>query len=96
MRFEHARLFKVHGEVQCSLSAESWEQRIRLFFCDDRFENGHAERLDIGRVGEIWVGHDRGRVRVCQDHPVALFEQDAARLGARVIELTRLTNNDRA
>ncbi len=51
--------------------------------------------LDVGRVGELGVGHDRGRVRVDEDDPQALLLQDAAGLRARVVELARLTDDDR-
>ena len=54
------------------------------------------ERLDVGGVGEVGVGHDRRRVRVGEDHPVALLAEHAARLGPRVVELARLADDDRA
>src|SRR5690606_42059030 len=43
-----------------------------------------SERLDVGGVGEVGVGHDRRRVRVGEDHAVALVPQHAARLGPGV------------
>ena len=55
-----------------------------------------VERLDVGRVGELRVGHDRRRVRVGEDHPVALLAQHAAGLGAGVVELAGLPDDDRA
>ena len=55
-----------------------------------------VERLDVGGVGEVGVGHDRGRVRVGQDDPVALLAQHPAGLGARVVELAGLADHDRA
>ena len=54
------------------------------------------DRLDVGRVGEVGVGHDRGRVRVDEDDAHALLAQHAARLRARVVELGRLADDDRA
>jgi len=47
-------------------------------------------------VGELRVGHDRRRVRVDEDDAVALLAQRLARLDARVIELARLADHDRA
>jgi hypothetical protein len=41
------------------------------------------------------VGHDRRRIGVDQDHFVAFFPQGFARLGARIIKFTGLTDNDR-
>ncbi len=45
------------------------------------------DRFDVGGVGEVGVGHDRGRVRVDQDDAHALLAQHAAGLRARVVEL---------
>ena len=54
------------------------------------------QRLDVGRVGELRVGHDRRRVRVDQDDLVALLAQDLAGLHAGVVELGGLADDDRA
>ena len=40
-------------------------------------------RLDVGPVGQLRVGHDRRRIRVDQDDPVALLLERAHRLRAR-------------
>ena len=55
-----------------------------------------GDRLDVGDVGQLRVGHDRRRVRVHEDDPVALLAQRLARLRARVVELARLPDDDRA
>src|SRR5690606_36935938 len=55
-----------------------------------------GDRLHVGRVGQIRVGHDRRRVGVDQDDPVALFLQRLAGLGAGIVELTGLADDDRA
>ncbi len=44
----------------------------------------------------LGVGHDRRRVRVDQDDPVALLLQRLARLGSGVIELAGLPDDDGA
>ena len=54
------------------------------------------DRLDVGRVGEVGVGHDRRRVGVHEDDAHTLLAQHAARLRARVVELARLADDDRA
>jgi hypothetical protein len=61
-----------------------------------RSSDGTGERLDVGRVGELGIGHDRRRVRVHEHDAEALFAQHAARLGAGVVELARLADDDRA
>ena len=59
-------------------------------------EDVDVERLDVGGVGELGVGHDRRRVRVGEDHAVALLAQHPAGLRARVVELAGLADDDRA
>src|SRR5919201_1199470 len=67
-----------------------------------RFALEHAEhaleveRLEVRAVGEARVGHDRGRVRVDDDRAVAVLAQHLQRLAARVVELARLADHDRA
>ena len=53
------------------------------------------DRLDIGRVGKLRVGHDRRRVRIDDDDPIALGLQRLDRLAPRIIELRRLADDDR-
>src|SRR5206468_1724657 len=62
---------------------------------DDPRDGVRGEGLDVRGVGELGVGHDRGRVRVHEDDAVALTEQRLARLRARVVELARLADHDR-
>ena len=84
------------GEVEARLAAQIGQQRVGLALLDDRLERGHVERLDVGLVGHHRVGHDRGRVAVDQGHLVAEVPQRLARLGAGVVELTRLPDDDGA
>ena len=93
---EHTRLVQLDGEVERGLPAERGEQRVGALPLDDAGEAGEVERLDVGGVGELGIGHDRRRVRVHEDDAVALGLEHAARLGARVVELARLPDDDRA
>ena len=63
---------------------------------DDLGHDLGRDRLDIGGVGEIRVGHDRRRIGIDQDDPVALFLQRLAGLGAGIVELAGLADDDRA
>ena len=56
----------------------------------------HVERLEIRAVGEAGVGHDRRRIRVDDHRPVTLLAEHLERLAARVVELGRLADHDRA
>ena len=60
-----------------------------------RLQDFRHQRLDIGAMGDLRVGHDSGRVGVDQDDPVPLRRQRPARLGARVVELACLPDDYR-
>ncbi len=57
--------------------------------------NAGGDGLDVGVVGVLRVGHDRGRVGVDQADLQALGAQHPAGLGARVVELAGLADDDR-
>ena len=91
---ERTGVGQVHGQVQRRLTAEGGEHGIGALGIEDPLDDLRDQRLDVGRVREIGVGHDRGRVRVGQDHPVALLAEHPARLGPRVVELACLSDHD--
>ena len=92
---EHAVLRELDGEVQRGLAAERGEERVGSLARDDLRERHGVQRLEVGRVGPLGVGHDRGRVRVHEHDPVALAAQRPARLHAGVVELAALSDPDR-
>ena len=92
---EHAGLGELDGEVQRRLPAERRQQRVRLLALDDLGQRHRVERLEVGRVGPLGVGHDRRRVRVDEHDAVALRAQHPARLHAGVVELAALADADR-
>ena len=55
-----------------------------------------GERLDVGAVGQLRVGHDRRRVAVDEHDLEPLGAQRLAGLGAGVVELAGLADDDRA
>src|SRR5918997_1523306 len=93
---EDARLVQLDGEVERRLAAEGREEGVGAFAADDLLDRAGGQRFDVGRVGDLGVGHYGGGVRVHQDHAVALLAQGVARLGARVVELGGLPDHDRA
>ena len=93
---DQAALEQLHRHVEPRLAAERRQHGVGLLALDDRRQHLPGERLDVGGVGEVGVGHDRGRVRVGQDDAVALLAQHAAGLRARVVELAGLADHDRA
>ena len=68
----------------------------RPLLLDDLGDDLRRDRLDIGGVGQIRVGHDRRRIGVDQDDPVALLLERLAGLGAGIVELAGLADDDRA
>ena len=89
------RLVQGHREVQPGLAAERRQHGVGLLALDDPRHDLRRQRLDVGPIGEVRVGHDRRRVRVDEHDPVALVAQHAAGLRARVVELARLPDHDR-
>ena len=95
-----------HGRVQRCLAAQCGQQdqftdgaqtlHLGLFAHDDFLHRLRGNRLDVGSVCELRIGHDGGRVGVDEDHTVTLFPQCFAGLGSRIIEFTGLSDDDRA
>jgi hypothetical protein len=79
---QHAHVGQRHGGVQPGLAAHGGQQRVGAFLLDDPGHDFRRDRLDIGGVGHLRVGHDGGGVRVDQDDPVTLLAQRLAGLGA--------------
>ena len=88
-------LVQGQADVQAGLAAEGRQDGVGPLDGDDLLDDLGGDRLDVGPVGHLRVGHDRGRVRVDQDDLVPLLAQGLARLGARVVELARLADDDR-
>ena len=70
------------------------QQRIRSFLANDGLQVFRRERLNVGSIGELRIGHDRSRVRVDQDDLVALGSQCLAGLGSGVVKLAALADDD--
>ncbi len=92
---EDAGLVERDRGVERGLAAERREDRVGPLLRDDRLDDRRRDRLDIRRVGESGVGHDRRRVRVHEDDPDALLAEDAAGLRAGVVEFGGLSDDDR-
>ncbi len=82
-------------DVQPGLPAEGGQERVGPFDLDDLLDDAGGDRLDVGPVGHLRVGHDGRRVRVDQDDLEPLFPERLARLSARIVELARLADDDR-
>src|SRR5690606_34058208 len=91
---EDALLVEPRGQVQGGLTAQGGQQRVGPL---DPYHLGNElgrEGLDVGAVGHVRVGHDRGGVRVHQHDLEAGRAQGLAGLRPRVVELGRLPDDD--
>ena len=77
------------------LAAERGQQGVGPLGLDHLGHDLPGQRLDVRAVGHLRVGHDRGRIGVDQHDLVPLLAQGLARLGARVVELAGLPDDDR-
>ena len=93
---EHAHAVEVERGVERRLPAHGRQQRVGPLLLDDLGDDLGRDRLDIGRVGQLRIGHDGGRVGVDQDDAIALCLQRLAGLRAGIVELAGLADDDRA
>ena len=92
---EHPALVQRDRGVQRGLAAQRGQDRVRALGGDHLLHELRGDRLDVGGVGELRVGHDRRRVGVDQRDADALVAQHPAGLGAGVVELAGLPDDDR-
>jgi hypothetical protein len=88
-------LVQADGRVQGGLAAQGGQDRVGALLGDDLLQDVLGDGLDVGGVGELGVGHDRRGVGVDQADPDALLAQHPAGLGAGVVELAGLPDDDR-
>ena len=92
--FQHAVVDEFHRRIQRGLAAKGGKEGVGLFPLDDFLDDRRGDRFDIGPVGKLRIGHDRGRIGIHQHHLVSFLRQRLARLHPRVIELAPLTDHD--
>ena len=82
------------AEVQSGLSTQVREQRIRALFFNDLSQTVYVQRLNISHICCLRIRHNRSRIGIDQHNLIAEFSQCLAHLCSRIIELTRLSDND--
>ena len=100
-RLEGAVVVQGACAVERGLPAEGRQERVDRraeipLPLEDLPDRLGGDRLDVGPIREVRIGHDRRGVRVHQDDAVALLAERLARLGAGVVELAALSDDDRA
>ena len=97
---EHAHLVERQRRVERGLPAHGGKEPepagsdVTLLL-DDLGDDLGRDRLDISRMREIGIGHDRRRIRVHQHDSIAFGLERLDRLRPRIIELTGLADDDR-
>ena len=92
---EYARFVQRDGGIQSRLAPEGGQQGIGALLGDDALDVLRGDRFDVGGIGELRIGHDRGRIGVHQDHPETFVLEYSACLGTGVVEFASLTDHDR-
>src|SRR5678816_149539 len=95
-----------HGRIEGSLSTEGGEQdqlsldSLPLQCLDlpgDNFLKAfRRDRLYVSALSKFRVSHDRRRVRIDEHDTITLLFECFTSLGARIIELASLADNNRA
>ena len=93
---QEALLVQLHGNGQTHLAAETGQHGVGLFLFDDPLDGLGRQRLQIDMVRQSVVRHNGGGVGVHQHHFLARFLQHAAGLGAGIVKLRGLANDDGA
>ncbi len=93
---EHAHAAQRQRGIERGLSTHGRQQCVGPLLLDDLGDDLGRDRLDVGGVGEIGIGHDRRRIGVDQNDPVAFRLERLAGLGSGIIELAGLSDHDRA
>jgi hypothetical protein len=91
---EDAHFFQRERGVETRLAAHRGEKRVRALLLDDLGDDFGRDGFDVGGVRHPRVRHDRGGVRVDEDDAVAFLAQRLAGLGAGVVELAGLADDD--
>ena len=87
---EHAAFGQLDRKIQRRLPANGRRSKpasAARARADDLFQILARERLDVGAVGELRIRHDGRRIRIDQDHFVAVGLERLAGLRAGVVEL---------
>ena len=94
--FQDPSLRHRHRHVEGGLPPQGGKEGVGALLFDDFLQILRGHRLDVGPVGEVRVGHDGGGVAVQEHHLVPFLFQRLASLGAGVVELARLADDDGA
>ena len=93
---EESSLIQLHCQIQSCLSSKSRQHAVRLFFQDQLFNHIYCQWFNINTVCNVFIRHDRSRVRVEKNNLKSLFLQRTAGLCTCIVKLGSLSDDDRA
>ena len=79
---EHAHVVQLHRTVEGCLAAEGRQDCVWPLLLQDLGDDFRREGLDVGPVRSLRIGHDRRRIAVDEDDPVAIAAERLAGLHA--------------
>ena len=93
---EKALLVQLHGQGQARLAPQARQDGVGPLLFDDALDGLHRQGLQVDLVRHGLIRHDGGGVGVAEDHVDTGILQDTAGLGAGVVELRRLADDNGA
>ena len=93
--FQGAVFSQGYRQVESGLTSHRGQQGIGLFDLNHPGHHLGRQRLDVGAIRHVRIGHDRSRVGIHQHHFEPFCPQRFASLGAGIIEFTGLADHNR-
>ncbi len=92
--FQHAMTLKIQRTVERRLPAHGWQNSVRTLFFNDFLDDLPGHRLNVSGVSHRRVSHDGSRIGVHQNNAITLFAKRLAGLGAGIVKLAGLADNN--
>ncbi len=93
---QHAHALQGERGVQRRLPAHGGQDGVGALLFDDPGDDLRRDGLDIGRIRQIGIRHDGGRIGIDQNDAIALGAQRLHGLRAGIVEFAGLTDDDRS
>ena len=95
MLLQYSFFGKLNGKVQPRLPAKGGKEAVGLFLRDNLRQKIDGERFDIDAIRDIRIRHNGRGIAVDEHDLKTVLLECAAGLGAGVVELCRLSDDDR-